>query len=73
MGGEMFKRRLVRGVAVAIPAQNNFVALLRSFIANVLWSEKPFWKQNLNVCTYVAMRSLVMNLFSHNLLKVEID
>ena len=36
MGGEMFKRRLVRGVAVAIPARNNFVALLRSFIANVL-------------------------------------
>ena len=30
MGGEMFKRRLVRGVAVAIPARNNFVALLRA-------------------------------------------
>ena len=36
MGGEMFKRRLVRSVAVVIPAPNNFVALLKSFIANVL-------------------------------------
>ena len=34
----MFK---VHNVAVAIPARNNFVALLKSFIANVP-SEKPF-------------------------------
>ena len=35
MGGKAFKRRLVHSVVVATPAWNNFVALLKSFIANV--------------------------------------
>ena len=34
--GLTFKRRLVYSVAVAIPAQNNFVVLIKSFIAKVL-------------------------------------
>ena len=35
-GGEAFKRRLVHGFALIIMALNNFVLLLKSFIANVL-------------------------------------
>ena len=30
----MFKRKLVGSVAVAIVAQNNFVTMLKSFVAN---------------------------------------
>ena len=36
MGGEPFKKTLVHSVAVAIVAQNKFVALLKSFITKVL-------------------------------------
>ena len=36
MGGEAFKRRLVHSVALIIMAKNNFILLLKSFIANVL-------------------------------------
>ena len=36
MGGKAFERRLVHRVVVAIPARNNFVPLLKCFIANVL-------------------------------------
>ena len=36
MDGEAFKRRLVHSVALTIMACNNFVPLLKSFIANVL-------------------------------------
>ena len=36
MGGKVFERSLVHSVAVAIAAKNNFVPLLKRFIANVL-------------------------------------
>ena len=35
-GDKAFKRRLVHSVALIIMAYNNFVPLLKSFIANVL-------------------------------------
>ena len=71
MGGEAFKRKLVHSVAVAIPAWNNIVGLLKSFIANVLkW--KAFLKTKFK-CRYVAMCFLVMRLFSGDLMKEKID
>ena len=36
MGGESFKRRLVHSAELTIMAENNFVLLLKSFIANFL-------------------------------------
>ena len=35
-GGEAFKRRLAHSVALTYRAYNNFLLLLRNFIANVL-------------------------------------
>ena len=64
MGGKAFKRRLVHGVAVATPAWNNFITLLKSFIAYVL-KRKAFLKTKFK-CSYVAMCSLVMSLFSRD-------
>ena len=48
MGDEALKRRLARSVAVLIAAWNNFVTLLKHFIADVLKC-KGCLKQNLNV------------------------
>ena len=45
MDGEAFKRRLVHSVALANMAENNFVMLLKTFIANVLKCKA----RNLNV------------------------
>jgi len=36
MGGEAFKRRLVHDFALMLMAKNNFVLLLKSFIADLL-------------------------------------
>ena len=62
----MFKRRLASCVTVIISALNNFVLLLKSVITNVLE-----YKAALNLkfkCVCVAMCSLVMSPFSHDLL-----
>ena len=67
MGGVAFKRRLFQSAAFIIMGYNNFVPLLKSFIANVLKRKaclKPKFK-----CVYVTMRSLVMSLFSRDYIK----
>ena len=70
MGSKAFKRRLVHSVVVAIPAWNNFAVLLK-VVANVLkW--RAFLKTKIK-CVCVAIYSLVMGLFSRDLLKAEID
>ena len=70
MGGKTFKRRLVRGVALIIMAYDNFVPLLKSFIANVL-KFKASLKAKFK-CMCVTMCSLVMSLFSRDNIKMEI-
>ena len=71
MGGEAFKRRLVHSVALIIMAKNNFILLLKSFIANVL-KYKARLKSKFK-CVCVTMCSLVMSLFSRDYIKTEID
>ena len=71
MGGETFKRRLVRSVVLIIMAWNNFVAQLKSFIINVLKC-KARLKTKFK-CMCVTMRSLVINLFSRDYIEMEID
>ena len=70
-GGKAFKRRLVHYVLLIIMAQNNFVLLLKSFIANVLKC-KARLKSNFK-CVCVTLCSLVMSLFSRDYIKTEID
>ena len=71
MAGEIFKRRLVHSVALTIMAQNNFVPLLKSFIANIL-KRKAHLKTKFK-CVCVTMCSLVMSTFSRDYMKTEID
>ena len=63
-GNEAFTRRLVHGVALAIAAENNFVPLFKSFIADVLKC-----KARLKVkfkCVFVTMYSVVISSFSRD-------
>ena len=52
-------------------AQNNFVPLLKTFIANVLKCTAHL-KTKVK-CVSVTMCSLVMSLFSRDFIKTEID
>ena len=70
-GGKAFQRRLVHSVALIIMTLNNFIPLLKSFIANEL-KYKACLKGNFK-CVCVTMRSLVMNLFSRDYIKMEIN
>jgi len=58
-------------VALIIVALNNFVPLLKSFIANVLKC-KALLKTNFK-CVCVTMCSLVMSLFLRDYIKTETD
>ena len=65
------KRRLVHSVALTIiMASNNFVPLLKSFIANVL-KFKARLKAKFE-CVCVTVCSLVMSPFSRDYMKMEI-
>jgi len=68
-GVEAFKGRPILVVAVAFVAYNNFIVLLKNFIASML-KRKVHLKAKYNY--YVAMRSLVMSFCSGDLLKMEI-
>ena len=59
-GGEAFEWWLVHIVALIIMAKNNFVSLLKSFIANGLNCEARLKTNFKFVC--IAMCSLVMSL-----------
>ena len=68
MSGKAFK---INSVVLIIMAQNNFILLLKSFIANVL---KCKGRLTINYkCMCVTMCSLGMSLFSRDYIKIEID
>ena len=71
MLGKAFKRKLAHSVAVATVALNNFVTMLKSFIANVIKC-KARLKTKFK-CAFITMHSLVMSPFSHNFIKADID
>ena len=61
-------RLMVHSVTIAIAASNNFVPLLKSFIANV-----QKYKACLKVkfkCVYITMDSLVISPFSCDFIKI---
>ena len=66
-----YKRRLVHSVVLIIMALNNFVPLLKSFIANVLKSKACLKAKFKCVCAILC--SLVMSPFSRYYIKMEID
>ena len=70
MGGEAFKRRLVYNVAVAVITLYHCQKVL--VLANVLKC-KACLKQNLNACALLRMCSLVINPFSCDYMKMELD
>ena len=55
-GDETFYRRLIHSIAVTIVVLSNFVAQLKSFIANVMKC-KARLKKNSNVYAYVVFLS----------------
>ena len=67
MGGEAFKRRPIRSVALTIMAKNNFVPLLKSFIANMLKCKARLKTKFKCVC--VTMYSLEISPFSRDYMK----
>ena len=68
-GGKAFTRRVVHSVAVAIAAWNNFVLLLKNFIAN----EQKCKARLKDAYPLPWMYPLVMSPFSHDFMKTKIN